>query len=173
VRILATFIYPLTDHHRHTAEKQALLEALTAALRQPSFQGVQILLLHPESGPALARAAERKDDDVLQRMEEGIATLAQILDTLDSDPVGRRVRVRLFTRTPSFSLFQTDNFASISFYYRDRPLSEVARYEFFTDTPIGVFFERTFDDLWRDEQTVSLEDHLKTRSSARIYGGRS
>ena len=50
---------------------------------------------------------------------------------------------------PAFALFQTDDFASISFYYRDRPISEVARYELYMDTPLGAFIERTFDDLWR------------------------
>ena len=62
---------------------------------------------------------------------------------------------------PPFALFQTDNFASISFYFRDRPISEVARYEFYMDSPIGVFVEKTFDDLWHDDQTITLDDYLR------------
>jgi hypothetical protein len=161
VRMLGTFIYPLTDHPKHNHERQALLEALTETIRRPSFVGIQILFLHPASPAALARAAERKDDDVLRRMQESLATLRRLVKTFDEDPRRIRVEIRLFWRTPPFALFQTDNFASISFYFRDRPISEVARYEFFMDSPVGVFVEKTFDDLWRDERTVTLEDYLQ------------
>jgi hypothetical protein len=60
-----------------------------------------------------------------------------------------------------------DNFASISFYYRDRPISEMTRYEFFLDSPLGAFVEKTFDDLWSDSQTMTLEAYLQERSAAR------
>jgi len=79
----------------------------------------------------------------------------------DGDPLRNRLEIRLYWRTPPFSLFQTDNFGSISFYFRDRSISEVTRYEFFMDSPIGVFVEKTFDDLWRDERTVPFEDYLR------------
>ena len=94
-------------------------------------------------------------DDVLRRMHECLDTLRAFVKGLDADAAGR-VEVRLFRRPPPFSLFLMDNFGSLSFYFRDRPISEVARYEFFLDTPLGAFVERTFDDLWRDEQTESL-----------------
>ncbi|MBX9623247.1 MAG: hypothetical protein K2X82_05490 [Gemmataceae bacterium] len=156
VRVLGTFIYPLTDHPAHAADRAALLAALGQTVRRPGFVGVQFLFLHPDSPAALARAAERKDDDVLGRMRECLDTLRAFLKGLDAD-AATRVEVRLFRRPPPFSLFQMDNFASLSFYYRDRPISEVARYEFFLDTPVGGFVEKTFDDLWRDEQTRPLE----------------
>ena len=108
-----------------------------------------------------AGAAERKDDAVLSRMAEGLATLQKLLRQFDGHPARNRIEVRLLSRMPAFALFQTDNFGSISFYYRDRPVSEVARYEFFMDSPVGVFVERTFDDLWRDARTVSFEEYLR------------
>jgi hypothetical protein len=159
VRVLGTFIYPLTNHPAHDRERQALLAALADALRRPSFAGLQILFLHPESEAARGRAAERRDDDVIGRIEEALATLRALIGRLDGDPARRRVEVRLFSRTPPFALFQTDNFASLSFFYRDRPVSEVTRYEFFVDSPLGVFVKTTFDDLWRDERTIPLEDY--------------
>ena len=163
VRVMGTFIYPLTEHPGHAADRAALLAALAEAVRRPGFAGVQFLFLHPDSPPAAARAAERKDDDVLRRMRECLATLTAFVKGLDADAVGR-VEVRLFRRPPPFSLFQMDNFGSLSFYYRDRPISEVARYEFFLDSPLGAFVEKTFDDLWRDEQTGPLVGHrMKTR----------
>jgi hypothetical protein len=159
VRILATFIYPFTDHPAHRDEKQQLLEALTNLIRGPSFAGLQLLFLHPASLAAKSRAAERKDDDVLRRIEETLATVRELVTQFDGDPVQQRIEVRLFSRMPAFALFQTDDFGSISFYYRDRPISEVTRYELYMDTPLGAFIERTFDDLWRDELTVPLEDY--------------
>jgi hypothetical protein len=158
-RVLATFIYPFTDHPRHRIDRQALLQALQAAVCKPSFLGAQMLFLHPESPAARSRAAERKDDDVLRRMAESLSTLQALMKQLDSDGLQGRIEVRLFWRTPPFALFQADNFASISFYFRDQPISEVTRYEFFMDSPLGVFVEKTFDDLWRDERTIVLGDY--------------
>lgn len=161
VRVLGTFIYPLTAHPSHGDERRAILDALATTVHKPSFLGVQMLFLHPDSPAARARAAERRDDDVIRRMHESIATLSAILSRLDGDPRRGRVEIRLFWRPPPFALFQVDQFASISFYFRDRPISEVSRYEFFMDSPIGVFVEKTFEDLWRDEQTVTLERYLE------------
>ena len=76
-------------------------------------------------------------------------------------PAAGRFQVRLFSRTPPFSLFQTDDFGSISFYFRDRPVSEVKRYEFFMDSPVGEFVEKTFDDLWRDSKTITIEEYIR------------
>ena len=127
---------------------------------------MQILFLHPESPAAQSRAAERKDDDVLRRMQEAPSTLRGLVKLFEGDPLGYRLEIRLYWRTPPFSLFQMDNFASMSFYFRDRPISEVTRYEFFMDSAIGVFVEKTFDDLWRNERTVTLEDYLQQSPTA-------
>ncbi|MDB5306988.1 MAG: hypothetical protein JWO38_1190 [Gemmataceae bacterium] len=158
VRVLATFIYPLTDRPDYAAERLALVKALEDAARRPSFVAAQLLFLHPASLAAQLRAGERKDDTIIRRMEEGLATLRALGRRLEGGPAAGRIEVRLFSRSPPFALFQTDNFASLSFYYRDRPISEVTRYEFFTDAPIGTFVEKTFDDLWTDERTVPLGD---------------
>jgi len=160
VRILGTFIYPLTDHPAHARERQALLDALAGSVRRESFAGAQLLFLDPVSPAADSRAAERKDDDVLKRMRETLTTLHGLLKRIEAEPQRHRIEVRVYSRMPPFSLFQTDDFGSISFFYRDRSISEVTRYEFFGDSPIGVFVEKTFDDLWRDERTVPLENWL-------------
>ncbi len=159
VRMLGTFFYPFTEHPQHAAERQALLEALRHAASQPSCVGIQILFLHPGSWAAQLRAEERKDEDVIGRILESLATLRALLSLLDGDKTKDRIQIRLFARMPPFALFQTDDFASISFYYRDRPISEVTRYEFFRDSPLGEFVEKTFDDLWRDERTVTLDEY--------------
>lgn len=158
VRVLGTFIYPFTEHPAHAADRKALIRGLHEAIAKPGFTGVQVLFLHPSSFAARSRAEERKDDNVLLRMAEALATLREFTASLGTHPARGRVEVRLFSRMPPFSLFQTDNFGSISFYYRDRPVSEVTRYEFFVDSPLGGFVEKTFDDLWRDEKTVTLDD---------------
>jgi hypothetical protein len=171
VRVLGTFIYPLTDRPDYADERKALLDALASAVRRPGFEGVEVLFLHPGSVAARMRADERRNEDVIGRIEETLATLSAFQKRLDGTPGRDRVEVRLFSRTPPFALFQTDNFASISFYYRDRPISEVARYEFFTDTPIGSFVERTFDDLWQDKRTVRLEEYCRESAKAEPPAG--
>jgi hypothetical protein len=158
VRMLSTYILPFTEHPNHAAERDSLLAAMGDAVRGRRFAGMHLLFLHPASPAAHARAAERKDDDVMKRMGESLECLASIAERYAADG---RVEIRLYWRTPPFSLFQADDFASLSFYFRDRPISEVARYEFFTDSPIGEFVEKTFDDLWRDERTVTLADCLR------------
>jgi len=166
VRVLGTFIYPLTAHPGHAQERQALLQALQDMVRSPSFVGVQMLFLNPSSPTAQSRAAERKDDNVLQRIGESLLTLESFLKLIDGESARSRFEIKLFSRMPPFSLFQMDDFGSISFYYRDRPISEVTRYEFFMDSPIGEFVEKTFEDLWRDEQTVAIEDYLRRLPAA-------
>lgn len=160
VRVLGTFIYPLTDNTAHDRDRAALVAALGQALARPSFAGAQFLFLDPRSGAARTRAAERKDDDVLRRMGECLATLRGLHKLFEGLPGHARFEIRLFARTPPFALFLTDGFGSISFYYSDRPISEVTRYEFFTDTPLGEFVEKTFDDLWHDSKTVTLEQYI-------------
>lgn len=169
VRVLGTFIYPLTNHPAHSGDRAAVLAAVREALARPSVAGVQLLFLNPSSSAARARAAERKDDDVLLRMDECLATLRELAAALDR-AAKARLEVRFFSRTPPFALFQTDNFGSISFYYRDRPISEVTRYEFFMDSPLGEFVEKTFDDLWRDEQTLTLADYVRDHAPATVTG---
>jgi hypothetical protein len=166
VRMLSTFIYPFTNDPNHGHERQVLLQSLTESIRQSSFGVIRILFLHPASPPAHSRAAERKDDDVLQRMRESLSTLQALVEEVDGDGLRDRIEIRLFVRNPPFTLFQVDNFSSISFYFRDQPISEVARYEFFMDSPIGVFVEKTFDDLWRDERTIPLTEYLQQTPSS-------
>jgi hypothetical protein len=160
VRMLCTFFYPFTNHPAHVRERQMMLEALGEAVRRPSFEGVRILVLHPTSWAAQLRASERQNEDVIARIQESVGTLRALVAELDGE-ARHRLEVRLFARMPPFALFQSDDFASISFYYRNRAISEVTRYEFFMDSPIGLFVERTFDDLWRDEQTVTLEEYSR------------
>ncbi len=163
VRMLSTYILPFTDHPKHAGERQTLLAAIGDAARGRRFAGIQLLFLHPASPAALARAAERMDDDVMRRMDESLKCLASLAETFGAEG---RAEIRMFWRTPPFSLFQTDDFASMSFYFRDRPISEVARYEFFADSPVGEFVEKTFDDLWRDERTVTLAECLRQVAAA-------
>src|SRR4051812_7375999 len=100
VRVLGTFIHPLTDHPAHAAEREALLAALRSALARPSFLGVQILLLHPHSQAARSRASERTDDDVLLRIEQALRTLWTLVAEANGPAARHRISVRLFSRTP-------------------------------------------------------------------------
>jgi hypothetical protein len=165
IRVLATFIYPFTNHPSHSEEKQLILDAIRKAILRRNFTGMEILFLHPKCKAAESRAAERKDDNLLLRMEESLNTLVELMKELENLPERYRLQIRFYSRIPALSLFQTDNFGSMSFYFRDRPISEVTRYEFFVDAPIGVFVEKTFDDLWLDKRTITLEQYLQLNSN--------
>ena len=52
VRILGTFIYPLTEHPAHAEDRAAVLAALRETLARPSVAGVQLLFLDPSSSAA-------------------------------------------------------------------------------------------------------------------------
>ena len=156
VRVMGTFIFPLTDDPRFAEPKRQLLAALTEITRKPTFGGIQLLFLDPDSSAARNRAAEQVNYDVLACIRQQVETLRAFLAGLTRSVGAVRVEVRLTSRMPPFALFQTDDLASLSFYFRNRPVSGVDSYTFFTDTPLGQFVSHTFDDLWGDPKSLPL-----------------
>ena len=156
VRVMGTFVFPLTDDPRFADARTKLLAALAAITRRPMFGGIQLLFLDPDSSAAKNRAAEQTNYDVLACIRQQADTLREFLAGLQAAAGGVKVEVKLTSRMPPFALFQTDDVASLSFYFRNRPLAGVDSYTFFLDTPLGKFVERTFDDLWDDPRSVPL-----------------
>lgn len=155
VRVMGTFIFPFTDDARFAETKRQLLATLTEITRKPTFGGIQLLFLDPDSSAAKSRAADQTNYDVLAGIRQQVETLRAFVAGLAS--VGAvRVEVKLTSRMPPFALFQTDDVASLSFYFRNRPVSGVDSYTFFIDTPLGQFVSHTFDDLWADPKSVPL-----------------
>ena len=156
VRVMGTFIFPLTADPRFAETKGKLLAALADIARRPTFGGIQLLFLDPDSSAARNRAAEQTNYDVLAYIRQQADTLRELLAGLTTAAGGVKVEVKLTSRMPPFALFQTDDVASLSFYFRNRPLAGVDSYTFFLDTPLGKFVERTFDDLWDDPRSLPL-----------------
>jgi hypothetical protein len=48
----------------------------------------------------------------------------------------------------------------MSFYPRNKAITETARFDFSTSTPLGTFMDDTFDDVWTDEKTRALDDYI-------------
>lgn len=163
VRVLSTFIYPLTSHPEYQKEKKEFVEAVKRAVEKNRDIDIQILLLDPSSEAAKQRAEERKDDDVILRIRENLSELYRLREEPYHREVFERVEVKLYDRLPPLSVFQWDDRASMSFYPRQKKITETVRFEFATDTPLGAFMHETFEDVWNDPATKELDDYIFLR----------
>lgn len=160
VRVLSTFVYPLTNHPEYQGERKTLVDALNhALLAQPDLE-VQILLLDPFSDAARQRDEERTDDDVILRIQENLSELHHLKHDRYYGQAFGKVQVKLYDRLPPLSMFQWDGRASMSFYPRYEVIHKTARFEFAMDTPLGVFMRDTFENVWQDVKTVDLDDYM-------------
>ena len=156
VRILSTFVYPLTSHPDYRGVHEEFVNALATALRANADLEMRILILDPASDAAKQRSEER-EDDVIRRIRENLLEFHRMRST---QKVFRRIDVKLFDRLPPLSMFEWDERASMSFYPRNKAITETARFDFATSTPLGTFMDDTFDDVWTDEKTRALDDYI-------------
>ncbi|HEY0014969.1 MAG TPA: DUF5919 domain-containing protein [Longimicrobium sp.] len=156
VRILSTFVYPLTSHSDYRELHDEFVNALATALRANGRLEVRILILDPASDAAKQRSEER-DDDVIRRIRENLLAFHRLRS---GQEVFRRIDVKLFDRLPPLSMFEWDDRASMSFYPRNKAITETSRFDFSTSTPLGTFMDDTFDDVWTDEKTRALDDYI-------------
>jgi hypothetical protein len=159
VRILSTFVYPLTSHSDYRELHDEFVNALATALRANGRLEVRILILDPASDAAKQRSEER-DDDVIRRIRENLLAFHRLRS---GQEVFRRIDVKLFDRLPPLSMFEWDDRASMSFYPRNKAITETSRFDFSTSTPLGTFMDDTFDDVWTDEKTRALDESLARR----------
>ncbi|HEX2204898.1 MAG TPA: hypothetical protein VHG91_16430 [Longimicrobium sp.] len=161
VRILTTFLYPLTTHLDYEQERKELVGALNDVIRQQKEKiEVQILILDPTSEAAKQRNEERADDDIILRIQENLSEFQRLREEPYHRASFQHVNVKLFDRLPPLALFQSDDRASMAFYPRHMKISDAARFEFSMGSPLGKFMTKTFDNLWDDEKTKKLDDYI-------------
>lgn len=160
VRILTTFIYPLTSHEEYQDEKEDLVQAIQHVRKEHADIRIEILVLNPESEAAKQRAEERKDDDIILRIQENLSEFHRLREERYYREAFGGIEIRLYDRLPPLALFQWDDRASISNYPRHKKISEAPRFEFSIKTPLGKFMEQTFHDIWTDDKTKSLDDYI-------------
>jgi hypothetical protein len=160
VRILSTFVYPLTSHPSYQAERKALVDALNHAIQGQGDLEVQVLLLDPFSDAAKQRDEERTDDDVILRIQENLSELHHLKRDRYYGQAFSKIQVKLYDRLPPLSIFQWDDRASMSFYPRYEVIHKTSRFEFAMDTPLGVFMRDTFENVWQDVKTIDLDDYM-------------
>jgi hypothetical protein len=154
IRILTTFTHLLSD----ARTRQEFRHALFHALRGNDELPVQLLLLDPFSNAARQRDEDRgPSENVIRLIQDN---LVQLFDLCD-DPVFRSVEVRIYDLLPPISLFQWDNYASMSFYPRGRSISEADRFELSMNTPLGRFLNDTFESIWKDKKTKRLHEYMR------------
>ncbi len=160
VRILSTFVYPLTSHPEYQPQRKALVDALNHALLNQGDLEVQVLLLDPFSDAARQRDEERTDDDVILRIQENLSELHRLKHDRYYGQAFSKIEVKLYDRLPPLSIFQWDGRASMSFYPRYEVIHKTARFEFSMDTPLGMFMRDTFENVWQDVKTIDLDEYI-------------
>lgn len=160
VRVLSTFVYPLTTHPEFQKEKREFVDAVRQAVERNRGIEIRLLLLDPSSEAAKQRAEERRDDDVIRRIRENLSELHHLREDPYHREWFRKVEVKLYDRLPPLSVFQWDDRASMSYYPRGKKITETVRFEFATDTPLGTFMHETFEDVWNDPVTMDLDDYV-------------
>lgn len=156
VRVLTTFTYLLSDDAKNRQSRREFRESLAYLVKNRHNITIQFLLLDPFSDAADQRAEERQDEKVIYQIKQNLSELYY----LKKDTAFQRVHVKVYDALPRISLFQWDDNASMSFYPRNRSISETDRFEFSVNTPLGDFLTRTFNDLWTDEKTIDINQYM-------------
>jgi hypothetical protein len=170
VRIMSTYINALTNIDKHKHDKNALVEAIRSSIEKNPDLDFQFVFLNPNSEAAKQRALERRDDDVIKRIEENLAEMHRVKDTKEFESAFSKVKVKIYDRLLPMILFQWDDKASISFLQRNSQVSETERFEFATETPLGIFMNDTFHSVWDDPNAMDLDEymHLKIQIEDKI-----
>lgn len=155
VRVLSTF----TELLNRERFKSKFREALDHAMQTRNEISIQFLLLDPSSDAAKQRSDDRKDGNVIPEIRRNLWEL----HNLKQDPLYNRIDVKIYNTLPPFSLFQWDEQASLSFYPRDMAVSKAARIEILMEGSLGRFISKSFDAVWEDEETKTLEEYMFVR----------
>ncbi len=157
IRMLETFTSLVTGD-RHEKFSHALT---TAVLTQGA--DVQILIIHPESDGAKQRADELIDIlNVQDAIQKTLFRLYNIQTTLyQNGPIGEgKLTVKLYNASPSIAMHQWDSNAYVSFYPVGQRADKAPNLKISLKTTFGQFVKQKFDELWQDEHTILLKDHM-------------
>ena len=141
VRIMDTFSNLLDGPH--TAR---FFEAVELALERQAV--VQILLLDPESLAATQRAHELDDPDVYREIMCNLRELYNFRTTILPVSLARNFSVRMYTASPSITVYRWDEKALVSFFPVGKISSQGVQLEVPVRSPLGEFVNERFNSLW-------------------------
>lgn len=159
VAILSTYSYLFTARENIPArlDREQIAKcrlALDALASNPDIK-IRVLLLDPNGPGAAQRAQERTDENVTERIRENLAETAKWVRSFQRFAL----EVRVYRSLPRLSLIRIDDFMSISFFERNKSISESQRNELTVDRPVARFVESSFESLWKDPTTINVLHH--------------
>lgn len=153
VRIMDTFSNLLDGPH--TAR---FFQAVELALERQAV--VQILLLDPDSLAARQRAHELDDPDVYREIMRNLRVLYDFRNTVLPVSLGRNFSVRMYTASPSITVYRWDDKALVSFFPIGKISSQGAQLEVTVRSPLGEFVRDRFNSLWTVSKDLKGFMHL-------------
>jgi hypothetical protein len=118
---------------------------------------VQVLLLDPDSLAVALRAQELGEipgqADIRREIMRNLRTL-HAFDARLSEAQRRRFEVRLYSVSAGVTLYRWDDKALVSFLSVGRISGQGVQLEVTVGSPLGVFVEQRFDELWRHSKPV-------------------
>lgn len=109
---------------------------------------VQILLLDPDSPAARQRAHELDDPDVYREIMRNLRVLYQFCNTALPVSLRQNFSVRLYSASPSITVYRWDEKALVSFFPVGKISSQGVQLEVTVDSPLGKFVNERFNSLW-------------------------
>ena len=149
---------PVNETHVEDCRRQ--LDKLASL--KPEVE-IRILVMDPDSEGATERQKHRPNSKVIENIRENCQELHQW--KLQFNGRWNKVAVRVYKDLPRLSLKIWDDTCSVAFFERGKPQSSCKRTEVFASSPIGKLVEASFNDLWEDEQTVTIEQYFEREST--------
>ncbi|GAA1798934.1 hypothetical protein HC028_13400 [Planosporangium flavigriseum] len=145
VKLLDTFSnlldQPVTDR---------FFRAVTLAISRQAH--IQILLLNPDSLAVLLRAQEVGDGpgsaDFRREILRNLRTL-HLFEQRLTEAQRRRFEVRLYSASAGVTMYRWDDKALVSFLSVGRLSGQGAQLEVTVSSPLGMFVEQRFEELWQ------------------------
>lgn len=153
VRIMDTFSNLLDSPHTPD-----FFNAVKLALERQAI--VQILLLDPDSLAARQRAHELDDPDVYREIMRNLRALYDFRDTIQPISQRHNFNVRIYTTSPSITVYRWDEKALVSFFPVGKISSEGAQLEITIGSPLGKFANERFNSLWEVSKDLQQFMHL-------------
>jgi hypothetical protein len=143
------------------------LTGLEAGLESAATEDckIRVLVLNPESLQAAARSRDFGEgkDFAKDAIEGSVSLLKRFCTNCEKKGIKvggdqGQVMVRLYDATPIFTLYAADDVAYLGFYWRKKaallmPQIELGESGYLKDAVNGYF-----EDLWRDERNIRLEN---------------
>ncbi|MGH3871710.1 MAG: hypothetical protein ACRDSR_09380 [Pseudonocardiaceae bacterium] len=147
IRIMDTFSNLLDGPHT-----ERFFQAVQLALEREAV--VLILLLDPDSLAARQRAHELDNPDVYREIMHNLRILYDFHNTVLPVSMRRNFSVRMYTASPSITVYRWDEKALVGFFPVGKISSQGVHLEVIASSPLGEFVNERFNSLWNASKDI-------------------